>query len=798
MAGRSRKPRFPPRRIKRVSVLRIIILLVVYGLFSAAGGLYFAIGTIGKELPADLSTALDYHPNRASLVYSSDGELIGEFFLHKRVPVLLERIPRHVQVAFVAAEDQRFFDHPGFDIVGIARAAYANYRSGATRQGASTITQQVVRMLMLSNRRSYLRKAKEVILSVRVERELSKPQILAIYLNHAYLGHGAYGVQAAAEVYFGKDVDHLTIAEGALLAGLVQAPSRYSPHRNLPAARARQEYVLGRMFSDGFITDAEHVTAIAEPIAIIDDDMPLNHVAAPYFVEHVRRWATQQFGNRRVLHAGLRIYTSLDNRMQRSAEAALRNGLESLDRRIGFRGPLGHLSDADELAAFTGGPARPHIAGLEAAGLSGGDELLPNIAYVGAVVDLPRKGGVVVALGPQTLPMEADDARRLLRWRSEDRRRIEVGDLLPARLASDRRGRPIVVLAQLPDVQAALIAIEPATGRVRAMVGGYDFIHSQFNRATQARRQIGSAMKPFIYAAAIDSGRTQLDVVADAPVAVPTASGVWAPKNYDNKYLGPVTLRTALARSLNTVSVRLLVSTGLQRVIEMMRALGITSPIPRHVSIALGTPDLSLLEVTAANAAFANGGLRVHPVFVEKVTSDGQIILDNSGKHPDEQVISPQLAYIIADLMETVVARGTGRRARALGRPAAGKTGTSTGHRDAWFIGYTPDLIAGAWVGRDDFTPIGARATGSSAALPIWLQFMRSAHPDTPPRPFTPPPDIIFVRADELTGAPRPPGAWRARLIPFARGTVPERFLASVAPSPFRGSAAFPAPLSPK
>ncbi len=797
MAGRSRKPRVPPRRIKPVSVLRIIILLVVYGLFSAAGGLYFAINTIGKELPEDLTTALDYHPNRASLVYSTDGELIGEFFLHKRVPVLLARIPRHVQVAFIAAEDQRFFDHPGFDIIGIARAAYANYKSGATRQGASTITQQVVRMLMLSNRRSYLRKAKEVILSVRVERELSKEQILHIYLNHAYLGHGAYGVQAGAEVYFGKDVDHLTVAEGALLAGLVQAPSRYSPHRNLAAARARQEYVLERMFRDGFVSDAELASAIAEPIAIIDDDMPLNHVAAPYFVEHVRRWATQQFGHRSVFHGGLHIYTSLNNRMQRSAEAAVRDGLESLDRRIGFRGPLGHLEGA-ELTAFEGGPARPHIPGLEAAGITGGDELLPDIAYVGAVLELPRKGGVIVTLGPQTLPMERDDARRLLRWRSEDRRRIAVGDLLPARLARDRRGRPVAVLAQIPDVQAALLALEPTTGRVRAMVGGYDFLHSQFNRATQARRQIGSAMKPFIYAAAIDSGRTQLDVVADAPVAVPTAGGVWRPKNYDHQYHGPVTLRTALAKSYNTVSVRLLVSTGLQRVIEMMRALGITSAIPRHVSIALGTPDLSLLEVTAANAAFANGGLRVRPVFVEKVTSDGDIIFDNTANQPHEQVISPQLAYIVADLMETVVARGTGRRAQALGRPAAGKTGTSTGHRDAWFIGYTPDLIATAWVGRDDFTPIGARATGSSAALPIWLQFMRSAHPNTPPRPFTPPPDVIFVRADELTGAPRPPGAWRARLIPFARGTVPERFLASIATSPFRSSAPFPAAPRPR
>jgi len=382
--------------------------------------------------------------------------------------------------------------------------------------------------------------------------------------------------------------------------------------------------------------------------------------------------------------------------------------------------------------------------------------------------------------------MESDDARRLLRWRSEDRARIEVGDLIPVRLITDSKGKELVELAQTPDVQGAMVVLEPNTGRVRAMVGGYDFLQSQFNRSTQAHRQIGSAMKPFIYAAAIESGRTQLDVVLDAPVAVPTVSGIWTPSNYDNEYNGPVTLRTGLAKSLNTVAVRLLLSTGLEPVIEMMRRLGIKSPIPRHVSIALGTPDLTLLEVSSAHAVFANGGLRVVPRFVEMVTADNDIIADYTDQRPTERVISPELAYVMVDLMQTVVQRGTGRKAQALRRPTAGKTGTSTGWRDAWFFGYTADLLAGVWVGRDDFTPIGARATGGTAALPIWLQFMLSAHPDTPPRPFTPPDDIVFVRADEMTGSALPPGSPQARLVPFARGTVPARFMGAIEPAPFR------------
>jgi penicillin-binding protein 1A len=324
---------------------------------------------------------------------------------------------------------------------------------------------------------------------------------------------------------------------------------------------------------------------------------------------------------------------------------------------------------------------------------------------------------------------------------------------------------------------------------VVAMVGGYDYVHSQFNRTTQANRQIGSAIKPFIYAAALQKGRTHLDVMYDKPVAVRTLTGVWAPGNYDNKYIGPVTVRTALAKSLNTIAVQLLLEIGVDGLIELMRGLGIDSPIPRHVSIALGTPDLNLEEVTAAYAAFPSGGLRVDPRYIDRITAgDGTVLIDNTGKLPRDQILSPELAYLVANLMEVVVQRGTGRAAQTIGRPSAGKTGTATGHRDAWFLGYTADLVAGVWVGRDDFTPIGGRATGGSAALPIWVQFMEAAHPATEPRPFDPPDDVIFVRANDITGAAASPGAWGSSWVPFMRGTVPQRFTSMVDAQTFRAA----------
>lgn len=777
---------------------RSLALLGLYLAFAGAGFVFYGYRVIAAELPENLE-ALREPPSKASLVFSADGEMIGEFYLQNRIVVGFEQIPDHVRQAFVSAEDGRFWEHPGFDPLGIARAAISNYRGTGSKQGASTITQQLTRMLLLTQERTYYRKMKELLLSTRVEKQLSKRTILEMYLNRVYLGHGSYGIQAAASDYFGKDVGELSIAEAAMLAGLVQRPSAYSPLRNMELARARQHYVLERMRIDGHITESTTLAAKREAITLIAAKLPLNHLAAPYFVEHVRRWAQREFGLRRLYDGGLRIYTTLDTRMQNSAEAAVRDGLEALDRRIGFRTPIGHL-DTAALAAFRAAPASPYVPLAGSTPGSASEYLLGETPYIGTVIDLPGKRDVTVAVGPHTLPMNAADARGLRNWKSAPAidtvsntkpphprfTTLQVGDQLPVKLAEDEQGNQELLLAQHPDVQAAMIVMEPSSGAIRALVGGYDFRESQFNRATQARRQIGSAFKPIIYATAMSKGLTHLDHVLDTPVSAKTAGGIWSPKNYDGKYLGSITLRTALAKSLNTVSVRLVLSVGVDAIITLARDLGIRSPIPRHISIALGTPDIRLIEIAAVYAAFANGGKRIPGQdenaslpgrFVERVTTDeGAVVAEYRDRVPTEQAIPKHLAYLVVDLMKGVVERGTGKKAQALGWPTAAKTGTSTEWRDAWFVGYTPRLLAGVWVGRDNFTSIGSRATGGTAALPIWLQFMQASHPKTEPTDFAIPDDVVLVRANELSGQPAPPGAVNARLVPFARGTVPARF----------------------
>ncbi|RMH39906.1 MAG: PBP1A family penicillin-binding protein [Deltaproteobacteria bacterium] len=777
------------RRWRIFSPLRVAALLMVYGTCAGAGALYAIVGELDADLPRDLRVALDYRPPQATIVFAADGEPIGQFFLEQRYPVDLDRVPRHVQQAFVSAEDRRFWEHQGFDAAGIARAAWANFRGHGITQGASTITQQVMRMLMLGREKTYYRKARELILAWRVERELSKRDILEIYLNHVYLGAGAYGVQAAAKVYFGKDVGALSVAEAAMLAGLPQSPSRYSPVRDFAAAKARQRYVLDRMVADGALTRRAADAAYDEPLGIVTDAAPLNAEVAPYFVEHVRRWAVDRYGDRSVLLGGLRIHTTLDSRKQRAAEAAVREGLEAAAAWIGFRGPIGHV-DGAALAAFIEGPPRP--AGGDGPAVDARGHLLRHTAYVGAVVDVRDgwRARVDVDVGPVAGRLRRDDARAALRWRSDRGDRLRIGDLVAVKLAAGSdpaAGEVEWALEQPPDVQGALVAIDPATGRIEAMVGGYDYRTSQFNRAVQARRQVGSSIKPFIYAAALAAGYTHLSIVLDAPVAVPTPTGVWRPKNFKREYRGPITLRTALAESVNTVSVRLVQAVGADAVVDVMRRLGIRSRFPIHPSIALGTPDVSLLEMTAAYAALPAGGLRVDPRFVDVVTTaEGVVLEDHRAERPHDRALSPQLAYLVTDLMRGVVRRGTARRARELRRPAAGKTGTSSEFRDAWFIGFTPDAVAGVWVGRDDFTPIAHNATGGRLALPIWLRYMQAAEAGRPIREFSPPEDILFVRASERTGRPAPPGAPDAALVPMLRGTIPEAFLAAVEPAAFR------------
>lgn len=785
------------RRLRVFSILRLTLLLLVWGASLGGAVLYYAVSTINADLPADLTRALAYSPTRKSLVYSTDGEVIGAFAIENRKEVPLDRMPAHVPAAFIAAEDQGFYEHPGFDLVGIIRAAWKNFTT-RSREGASTITQQVTRMLLLTNEQSYRRKMQEIVLAVRIERELSKAEILTIYLNHAYFGNGAYGVAAAAETYFGKDVENLTIAEAAMLAGLVKAPTKFAPHRNYDDARRRQLYALGRMHEDAYISDAEYQAAVDEPIALVGAGTALNHLAAPYFVEHLRREATARYGHGDLWKGGLRLYSTLDMRTQHSAEAALRRGVEALDRRLGFRAPIGKVAP-EERDAFAEGPPRIYRRGDTVATLAVTDRIVPDTRYAAIVVALPGKDGVTVDLGPVALPLIAADGKHLRTWRDGPRPKrpddcktcplppwrgkpLAIGDVIPVRLAG---GGDAVELAQWPEVQAALVAMETATGKVRALVGGYDWALSQYNRVTQAKRQIGSAIKPFIYAAAIAAGRTPVDRLYDGPIYVPTATGVWSPSNYDGKYTGWVTLRTALAKSLNTISVQLVVSIGLDRVIEVMRGFGVQSPFPRHISLALGTPDLTLLEVAAGYAGLASGGRRIEPRFFEIVAEpDGTIVDDFRAPAPGPQVLPADVAYVLVDMMKGAITRGTAKRAKDFERPAAGKTGTSADYRDVWFIGFTRDLLVGVWIGRDDSKPIGDEVTGGSAAVPIWLELMTAAHPPTPIRDFDVPAGVTFARADQHGGRPTGPSS-SAAWVPFARGTLPTEFGGGRTPSAF-------------
>jgi penicillin-binding protein 1A len=792
-SSRRRRKRKRPR-LRRVSILRVLFLMLVYGVSLGAATLYFVVDSINAELPADLTQLLDYRPYRKSIVLATDGDEIGSFSIENRKLVTLDRMPPHVPAAFLSAEDRRFYQHGGFDPLGIIRAAWKNWHSPNIKQGGSTITQQILKQTLLANAEGdlsdlglppdqltaakkiakYRRKMMEVVLSVRLERELTKAEILEIYLNHVYLGHGAYGVGAAAETYFGKEVADLTIAEGAMLAGLVASPTKYAPTHNMQLARERQVYVLGHMRDDHYISENEYQAALAEPIALVDES-DVNHLASPYFVEHVRRLATTRFGNDALFVGGLHFYATMDAQVQRVAEDALRHGLESLDRKLGFRGPIGNVAQARR-GAWTGGSAHP-LSGATDDTSALADQLLPEQRYGAMVVDLPRSGtGVIVDLGPKRLPLIDADAKDARAWVGKDGHHVALGDLLAVRLSPDGNS---ATLAQRPALQGSVIVMDPHSGRVLALVGGYDWTSSQFDRATQAKRQVGSSIKPFIYSAALESGLTPVDHLRDGPFSVQTATGTWTPANYDNKYLGDVTLMTALAFSLNTISVQLAVRVGLDRIIEIMRGYGITSPIPRHISISLGTPDLTPLEIAGAYAGIANGGKKVTPRFYDLVTdASGHVVEDLRNTPTGPQIVPPDVDYVMVNLMKGVVQRGTARYALALGRPTAGKTGTSANYKDVWFNGFTTDLLCSVWIGRDDSTPIGDKITGGGAAVPIWLEVMQKAHPPTKIRDFAPPPGVTFARVEPWGGTPggvSPDSVW----MPFVRGTLPAPFLAT-------------------
>jgi len=781
-----------------------------------------------RDLP-DFETLADYRPPLTTTVFDRSGHPIGEFYAQRRRLTPLSQVPRMVIQAFLAAEDSGFYEHGGVDYRGILRAAWANLRAGGeTVQGASTITQQTVKQLLLSPERTYRRKIRELILANRIEKRFSKDEILYLYLNQTYFGSGAYGIGEAARTYFDKAVADLDVGEAAMLAGLPKAPGRDSPFLNPERAEKRRQYVLSRMREEGYIDEATYQEAVSTPPTLVPPDHSDDRVAR-YFTEEVRRTLVEALGNDVVLRGGLRVETPLDLDLQRQAVTAVRHGLQRLDHRRGWRGPLRRVSrseipeEIDRLARTNG-----LVAGAAEASSAPAEAAPPPAAldgtgpFEGVVVDLSAKQGRArVAFGAG---IEADLLLEDLRWAHavEPGRRhkpltsidqaVAVGDVARfevfpgegARAGKSLRAR----LFQEPEAQGALLSFDYHNGDLLALVGGYDFEKSEFDRATQARRQPGSAFKPIIYATAIHRGFTPAHIIFDRPVVYEDqASGfVWKPENYGHRFYGPLTMIEALARSVNNAAIQLLREVGVDRVLAFARRVGIESPLARNLGLALGQNPVTLLEITRAFAVFASGGYLVQPRLITRVVdAEGNVLLENvplgglrsaastmqgpeptaeaatAGEDPtgpdraDGRVIPATEAFLDASLLRDVVQHphGTGRRARVLHAPLGGKTGTTNDQGDAWFVGFSPDVATGVWVGFDEKNVLGRGETGGRAALPIWIDFMRAALTGRRQHDFQPPPGIVFARIDAKTGLLASPDTQTPLFQPFLEGTEP-------------------------
>ena len=761
------------------------------GVLGLVGAYLYVAGSLPK-----VDTLADYRPPIITRVYSDDGSVIAEYAREKRIVVPISQIPQQLIHAFISAEDSNFYEHPGIDLVSIMRAAVKNVMAGGIVQGGSTITQQVAKSLLLTPEKKFSRKFKEAILAWRMEKRLSKNDILFLYLNQIYLGHGAYGVEEAAETYFDKDVKDLNLAECAILAGLPQAPSRYSPYDHFDRAKDRQKYVLQRMVDNGYITADEAKAAYAQQIVIHSQVLP--HLQeAGYFTEQVRRYLEKTYGAKSLYEDGLQVYTTMDLPMQEAARHAVRENLRDVDKREGYRGPERVFSPQEQIAFLAEQTADlandPPQAGQVLKGVligSSGQNLQVRIGSHRGVIPLKTAAWAapikVVANSAQAVG-NADHPETDLPLGSLIEVRVE-------KVAAD--GSLLLRLEQEPKVQGALVALDPDTGDIKAMVGGYDFAGSQFNRVLQARRQSGSAIKPIIYAAALDKGYTPATVIIDTPIiykeTTPTGEETeWKPQNYEERFNGPVSFRTALTHSMNVITIKILEDIGVGYAINYARKLGIESPLNHDLTLALGSSAITPMELATAYSAFDNGGVRITPTYITKITDrDGRVLesVDPADfpngvgpqqhliRQTSERVISPETAYLVTNLMESVVRNGTGWRAKALGRPVAGKTGTTNDLKDAWFGGFVPQLVAVSWVGYDQARPLGKGETGSRAAAPAWVDFMKQAVKGMKPRNFTVPDDIVFRPIDPKTGLLTTEDDPNAHIEVFAPGTAPTRY----------------------
>ena len=808
-------PTSPKSNFKRRFILLLaavsVLLLVAFAVYC---------GYLMVSLPK-VDRLADYKPPIVSKVFGDDGSLVGEFYLERRTVIEVNKIPRRLIQAFVSAEDSNFYQHKGLDYLGIVRAMFKNIIHLRKKEGASTITQQVAKSMLLTPEKKFSRKIKEAILATRMEKKLSKDEILYIYLNQIYLGAGAYGVELAAETYFGKNVEQLNLAEMAMLAGLPKAPNSYSPLKHMDKAKERQAYVLERMVKEGYITQAEADHAKSTPI-IIHSLKQVNNDQSAYFLEQIRIQLEAKYGEERLYKEGLNIYTTMNAEMQRAAYDAVVNGLKAVDKRQGFRGALKYLNES-EVEAFLSKVEDT----IDLASLKQGN------TYQGVVTAVdPVKGEATVKVGERvgTLP------KKNMVWAGkmtlqnsygklpEKVKGLSLGSVIEVQVVAPDTNKlgAVFALDQTPEVQAAIYAMDPRSGGIKAMVGGYDFKKSQFNRATQAKRNPGSAFKPIIYGAALEKGMTAASIIDDSPVEYDSGMvKAWKPKNYDNIYRGNVTMRDALTNSINIVSIKILENIGVGTAIEFAKKLGITSTMEPNLTLALGASSLTPQELTDAYSVYAAGGYKFTPYFITKVTDRSGTMLEEtptptlpvfanntsavsvtmtgSGDEPSKalqlqpssakstpvgttqlpppvQVVSPEVSYIITNLMESVVNSGTGQRAKAVGRPVAGKTGTTNDMKDAWFVGFVPQLVAGVWVGFDQERSLGAGGSGGQAAAPIWTEFMQRAVANLPVQNFTPPPNVTFATINPRTGRLAREGSEGSLQECFISGTEPTSY----------------------
>ncbi|HEY8212053.1 MAG TPA: PBP1A family penicillin-binding protein [Myxococcaceae bacterium] len=818
------------RLLKRLLVLMLagVVLLAVAGV----GGFFY----FDRNLPS-VESLRTYQPPQVTKVRCADGSVCAEYYLERRTVVPIASLPQHVRNVFLAAEDADFYKHQGLDPFGMARAAIKSLLPGGRVTGASTITQQACRSILLSQERTFGRKAREWILSVRMEKALTKDQILELYLNQIVFGHARYGVEEAAVYYFGKHAKDLSMGEAAVLAGVLPAPERFNPVTNTVRARERQKYVLNQLVSKGFYPEAQVAPERVKPIVL--GPRPPERVG-PYYAEEVRRTLVARYGEAAILSGGMRVDIAMDPKLQAFADLALREGLEELDRKMGYRGPVGKLDPdrfkvlapmiqkriaeagkrkPDEVKVADLTPLAPQPSAESASGQESDegveapravaveegeepppspDELLsqqvslrvlsPGLRAVGYVTQVDDAGKkAVVDLVGKTAKVDFATStwarpRGIGKWTQAPSRMsdvMKVGDLVRVRVMKVTPGaEPLeATLDQVPEVQGALLAINPANRYVVAMSGGSDFRRSPFNRATQAKRQPGSSFKPFLYAAALASTRyTAITQVNDAPEMIrdPYTGKTWKPQNYEKGgYEGPMTLRAALTRSKNTVSVRLIEDLTPAAAIDFARRAGISSTLPDNLTLALGTGEVAVLELANAYATLQSMGKYADPIEIVRVTdARGTVVEEHQAVF--EERMQPAVAFLTTSLMRSVVEEGTAMQVRELNRPAAGKTGTASEYRDAWFSGYTTDLVTTAWVGFDDHTSLGGSETGTGgrAALPIWLRFMKDAEGELPVRDFEVPSGVQQVRIDPVTGllAGRSvPG----RMESFLDGTAP-------------------------